>query len=366
MLKPVPEFQNKDEERAFWAVHDSAEYIDWESADPASLNLSATHLQAMETAVTAGTFQQITSILIARDGKLAYEGYFDGDANTLRNTRSVTKSITGMLVGIAIEQGLLIGVDAPILSFFPDKRPFRHPDPRKAQITIADLLTMSSLLECDDWNQFSRGNEERMYLIEDWVQFTLDLPIRGFPAWTTRPEETPYGRSFSYCTAGVVTLGALLERATGTAVHDFAQRHLLNPLGIHETAWQFTPSGTAMTGGGLGLHSRDLLKLGQLYLSGGRWQSQQIVSAEWVSESVRPHARIDDNTEYGYLWWLKSFPSGEQRHAAYYMTGTGGNRVHVFPALELVITITSENYHLREAHQLTDQLLGEFVLSCLS
>jgi len=140
----------------------------WSTASPQAGGLSAARLQAMAGAIQAGTFKQITSVLIARHGKLIYEAYFDGsDKTTLRNTRSVTKTLTGMLVGIAIDQGLLAGVDAPILSFFPDKQPVQHLDPRKEQIAVEDLLTMSSLLECDDWNQFSSGNEERMYLIEE-------------------------------------------------------------------------------------------------------------------------------------------------------------------------------------------------------
>jgi CubicO group peptidase (beta-lactamase class C family) len=361
MLKPI--LGSKQEEKADEGSKDLTGAVDWETADAETAHLSAARLQAMEAAIAAGTFQQISSILIARHGMLAYERYFDGDANSLRNTRSVTKTITGMLVGIAIEQGFLSGVEMPILSFFPDKRPLHHPDPRKEQITIEDFLTMSSLLECSDWNAFSRGNEERMYLIEDWVQFTLDLPIRGFPAWDTKPEESPYGRSFSYCTAGVVTLGALLERATGTAVPDFARQHLFAPLEIAEVAWQFSPLDLAMTGGSLSLRSRDLLKLGQLYLNGGRWNGRQIVSMEWVRQSVLPHVRIDDETEYGYLWWLKSFPSGDQQYVAYYMSGMGGNKVLVFPTLHLVVVITSTNYRVREAHQLADRLLGEFVLA---
>jgi CubicO group peptidase (beta-lactamase class C family) len=339
---------------------------DWEGASLEEAGLSKAQLQTMETATRSGAFKNITSILIARHGRLVYEAYFDDSAAAgLRNTRSATKTITGMLIGIAIDQQKLIGVNAPILPFFPDKQPGQNPDPRKAAITVEDLLTMSSLLECDDWNSFSRGNEERMYLIEDWVQFTLDLPIKGFPTWTSKPAESPYGRSFSYCTAGVVTLGAVLEGATGRSISDFAYEHLFAPLNIQQIGWQFTPLGLAMTGGGLALCSRDLLKLGQLYLNGGVWNSTRVISEQWVRTSTQAHVQIDDETEYGYLWWLKMFHSGSHSYRAYFMTGMGGNKVSVFPEVEMVVVVTSTNYALRNAHQLTDQLFSEHILAAI-
>lgn len=338
----------------------------WDTATVGSVNLSAARLQAMEDAIGSDEFKKITSILIARNGKLVYEKYFDrSDMSTLRDTRSATKTVTSMLIGIALDKGLLSGVDVPIISFFPDKQSVKNPDPRKEKITIEDFLTMSSLLECDDWNQFSRGNEERMYLIEDYVQFTLDLPIKGFPAWTTKPEDSPYGRSFSYCTAGVATLGSVLERATKMSVPEFTAINLFALLGIRNAQWQFTPTGLAMTGGGLRLQSRDLLKLAQLYVDNGVWNGKRVISESWVRTSTKPHVRIDDETEYGYLWWLKSFTAGEKEFAAFYMSGNGGNKIVAFPQLKMAVVITSINYNTRGMHEQTDRLLSGYILESI-
>ena len=206
----------------------------------------AASFDAVTGEIKAGNFKQITSVLVARHGKVLYEQYFDGEwAQGLRNTRSVTKTVGGMLVGAAVERKLLT-VDAPIMPFFKDKMPVAHPDPRKDRITVEDLLTMSSIVECDDFNEFSRGHEERMYLIEDWSRFYLDLPVRGFPEWTPPPDKQPYGRAFSYCTAGTALIAPLLERATGRSVQDFADEVLFKPLGIEPVKWQLQPSGTAM------------------------------------------------------------------------------------------------------------------------
>jgi len=337
----------------------------WVTITPDSAGMSAVTLQGMEQAIRSGEFKKITSVLIARHGKLIYENYFEGDAQSTRNTRSATKTVTSMLVGIAIDKQELHGVDTPILSFFKDKQPVQNPDPRKDKITVEDFLTMSSLLECDDWNDFSRGNEERMYLIEDWVQFTLDLPIRGFSSATRKPQDSPYRRSFSYCTAAATTLSGLLARATGFPTEEFARRNLFDPLGIKQADWVFSPLGLAMTGGGLGLRSRDLLKLGQLYLDGGVWHGQRIVSDGWVKASVQPHVRIDDQTEYGYFWWLKGFKSGTKTFSAYYMSGNGGNKVAVFPELSVVVVLTSTNYSTPGMHQQTDRLLTDYILASL-
>ena len=338
----------------------------WEKTSPSEARLSEAKLQAMSAAIRSDQFKKIGSILIARHGKLVYEDYVDGDATTLRDTRSATKSITDALVGIAIQEGKLSGVDAKVLTLLPDHaRRIQNPDPRKAAITIEDLLTMSSPLECNDWNDASRGNEERMYLIEDWAQFILDLPIRGQMRVGEQIEQPPYGRSFSYCTGGVFVLSEILEKTTGMRTDRFAQQKLFTPLGITNAQWVYSPLNVPQTGGGLRLSSRDLLKLGQLYLDGGRWQGHQIISDEWVRNSTRPYAQIDEVTNYGCLWWLKSFKSGDRSYPAFFMSGNGGNKVVVIPQLELVTVITSTNYGTRGMHEQTEKLLTDYILAAI-
>jgi CubicO group peptidase (beta-lactamase class C family) len=338
----------------------------WPIASGAESGLSDARLHSLDAAIRSGEFKKIGSVLIARHGKLAYEGYFEGDAATLRDTRSATKSITDVLIGIAIDEHKLSGMDAKVLALLPERaRRMQNPDPRKATITVEDFLTMSSPLECDDWNDASRGNEERMYVVEDWAQFILDLPIRGRMRVGEQAEAPPYGRFFSYCTGGVFTLSEVLERATGERTDRYAGEKLFRPLGIANVEWVFSPMNIPQTGGGLRLTSRDLLKIAQLYLNGGQWQGKRIVSETWVRDSTRPHARIDETTEYGYLWWLKSFKSGEKSYPAFFMSGNGGNKVVVIPALDMSVVITSTNYATRGMHEQTEKILTDYVLAAI-
>jgi CubicO group peptidase (beta-lactamase class C family) len=279
----------------------------------------------------------ITSVAVSRRGELVSEHYAEGDASTLRDTRSCTKTVAGMLTGIAIERGLVPGVETPLLQLLGRE----DADPRKRAIRVRDLLTMSSCLDCDDWDAASPGNEELMYPQDDWVGFALGLPVR---------QET----GFSYCTAGVVLLGVALERAVGEPLPEFARRELFTPLGIEAAEWKHTPRGQVSTAGGLLLSTRSLLSLGELYLRGG----DAVVPRAWVDESLEPHARIDEATEYGFLWWLRRYAG----RPCFFMSGMGGNRVHVFPDLDLVAVITTSNFRHPDAQRLSDRLLEEQIL----
>src|SRR5882672_2515873 len=237
----------------------------WPTASVESAGIASKPLRDLEAAVRAGEFKKIGSVLMARHGKLVYEAYFDGDSNSLRDTRSATKSITDVLIGIAIGEKKLSGVDARVLQLLPEHGPkMQNPDPRKDKITVEDFLTMSSALECDDWNDASRGNEERMYLVEDWAQFILDLPVRGRMHLGEQIDPPPYGRYFSYCTGGVFTLSEVIQKATGVRTDHYADEKLFGPLGITDAKWVYSPMNVPQTGGGLRLTSRDLLKIAQL------------------------------------------------------------------------------------------------------
>jgi CubicO group peptidase (beta-lactamase class C family) len=261
------------------------------------------------------------------------EEYFDGDADTLRNTRSCTKTVAGILLGIAIERDIVPGVETPLADLLGEPAP---------PVTLRDLLTMSSCLDCNDWDEDSPGNEELMYPQKDWLGFVLGLPLRG-------------ERTFSYCTAGVVALGIGLERAVGEPLSAFARRELFGPLGIDRAEWQHTPQGQTSTAGGLLLTSRELLALGELY----RRHGGGIVSPDWVAESLTPHARINEDVEYGYLWYLKEY-AGER---AFFMAGMGGNCVHVFPDSDRVAVVTATNFQRRDAPALTERLIVEQILA---
>jgi CubicO group peptidase (beta-lactamase class C family) len=332
-----------------------------------SFSLSAVDRKNITEHIESGIYGTVTSMLILHEGEPVYEFYAEGiGASTLHNTRSVTKTVTGMTVGHAVDSDLL-DVDEPVLRFFGELMPLDNPDPRKDAITTEDLLTMSGPLECDDWNSFSRGNEERMYIVEDWPSFFWDLPIRGYPDWAPRTRSAPYERAFSYCTAGVQMLGEIVERASGTRFADYVTEHLFGPLGIETYRWAVNGEGQEHFGGGLELRTRDLARFGELQRNGGLHEGRRLLSRAWSEASVRPHTRVPDSPdEYGYLWWLPSYEVGGTAFRGAAMSGNGGNRVLVLGDFGITAVITKTDFNSPGMHATTDALIATEIVQRLS
>lgn len=336
----------------------------------AQLDFSNTALQTapllkqMDTQIKEGTYEQITSVLIAQHGKLVFEQYYQNqDQESLHNTRSATKTLATLLTGMAIDHGYIQSETDPIFVYLTHKLPVQNPDPRKESITIEDLMTMSSILECDDGNYFSRGNEERMYIIEDWTQFFLDLPIKSYP-FGPKPEESPYGRVFSYCSAGSATVADIVESAIPGKLDVFAKTHLFDPLGFGNYTLHYSPMNILNTAGGSEYRSRDLLRLIQLCLNHGQWNGKQLISSEWIDKATSPKVQARENVKYGYLFWLNPFGK-DQQYDAYYMSGNGGNKLVAIPELDLTVVITATNYGNRKMHQYTDELMNAYIVPAM-
>ncbi len=338
----------------------------WEVADAHAMHWDLSRFAVLEGKLADGSYKGITSVVVVQNGRLVYENYFNGGRlDQLNDIRSASKSVTALLVGAAIDRGLIANAQARVYDFFPDKQPVQHPDRRKQAITLEDLLTMSSLWECNDENEFSSGNEERMYVSEDWLQFALDLPIKGFAPWMDKPKDSPYGRAFSYCTAGAFVAGAIVERAARKPLADFAAETLEHPLGITQVHWNSSPLGIGMGGGGTRYRSRDLAKFGELALDGGRWQGKQVISKAWIQAMLTAHAQARDDADYGYFWWRFRFAVKGVEQPVWAMSGNGGNYVFVMPAQKLVAVVTSTAYNQRYAHPQSQEIFRDYVLKAL-
>ncbi|MEL7118470.1 MAG: serine hydrolase [Bacteroidota bacterium] len=321
-------------------------------------------LKEMDETIKKGKYERIKSVLIAKNGKLIFENYYNGaNEDTKQNTRSVTKTMATLLTGIAIKKNYIGSEKDKLFKYLEHRKPVQNPDKRKENIILEDLLTMSSCLECNDFNMFSRGHEEKMYIIEDWTRFFLDLPIRSYP-FEPKPEDQPYGRAFAYCSAGAACMAEVVQTAVGMDLDQFAKQNLFQPLGIEDYKLHYNPEGILNTAGGSEYKSRDFLKLIQMCLNGGKWNGQEIIEASWLKKATTPKASYDDETNYGYFFWLKSFGK-DKKYPAYYMSGNGGQKVLAIPELNVVAVITTTNYGNRNAHNYTDEIMNEFIVPAM-
>ncbi len=266
----------------------------------------------------------IDSVLVVRNGYLVLDAYIHPFRPSATHTiRSCTKSIISALGGIAIEAGYIEGVNQPVLDFFPD-RAVANLDGNKQAITLEHLLTMTSGLNCRDSYLYRWRGLRQMAASEDWVQFVLDLPMAEEP-----------GTRFEYCNGVSFLLSAIIQETTGMSALDFAEEHLLDPLGISTVSWPSNPQGITIGYSELHMLPRDMAKIGYLYLKGGLWDGEQVVPSAWIAASTRKHVPATLQDGYGYQWWIDS--SG-----IYMALGYGGQFIFVVPELNMVVVFTSD------------------------
>ena len=292
-------------------------------------------IQRFLLSIPANKNHNLHSLLLVKDDHLILEHYFeDNHATTQHDLRSVTKSITSLLLGIAVDKDFIKSIDDPILKYLPAYKILKNDDPEKQNITIRHLITMSSGLECNDWDKKSKGQEDKMYKKKDWVKFILDLPM------STNPGDTSL-----YCTGGVVVLGEIISYASGQNLDAFAHTNLFEPLGISNYKWSYIKKSDKVDSGGhLYMTPRDMAKIGQLILNKGVWKNKRIVSAGWIDESTRIHTHIS-HVNYGFLWWRIPFSMGQYKIESICATGNGGQYIIIVPELNLVSVFTGGNYN---------------------
>jgi CubicO group peptidase (beta-lactamase class C family) len=322
----------------------------WETSSLSDVNLDTNLIKELFERIGDGGYKNIHSVLLVKRGKLVAEEYFSGKnsagqfqmftRDTLNEMKSATKSVNSILVGIAIDQHLIRGVDEKISSFFPEYSDI-FTNKQKDAIRLKDLLSMTAGLSWDEWTYpytDPRNDAAMMASKADFFRYVLERPVATTP-----------GKKFVYNSGISLMLGEIIYKASGLRADKFAEHYLFSALGITNYYWQKAPNGVVNTLGGLWLQSRDMAKIGQLFLNGGRWNGKQIVSEKWVKESTKqqvgagqlPSWFLADG--YGYQWWLGSFHVRDKTFESYSARGQGGQFIIVFPSLQMVAVFTGWN-----------------------
>lgn len=289
----------------------------WRTASPASQGMSGSLLD--EAGDFADGFPTMRSLLVVRNGYLVYERYYRGYGRDDRPVlRSVTKSIASLVYGIAFDRGDLPGLDQPVADVFPQF--FPPGDSTRRLLTVRHLLTMTSGL--------SSADADPDTLAVNWVQAFIQAPLL-----------TPPGSAFRYDGAIPHILSGILTESVQQTLAAYADQHLFGPLGISGVTWDAAPEGYTSGYSGIALRPRDLARLGQLFVDGGIWEGNQIVSSGWLEASGRNQAPGGSaSAGYGYLWWI----SGETGYPGFFGAGYGGQYLYVLPAQRVVVVITGD------------------------
>jgi CubicO group peptidase (beta-lactamase class C family) len=335
------------------------------------MRVNAAVLDSLDREITAGRYGNVDRLLVIRGGRAIYDRRYPrdydriyGDSSRtpnplvahdpggpynyfnpwwhpfyrrgdLHSLQSVTKTVTSVVIGAAMLRGDFPSLDTPVLAFF-DTTKVKAIDARKRRMTIRHLLTMTGGF---DWNENLPYIDPANTAIQleasyDWVQYTIDRPMMEEP-----------GTRFNYNSGETVLLAHIFRKATGLDVEEYAARHLFAPLGITRWFWKRTPAGVVDTEGGLYLEAADLARIWYLFLQGGSWDGQRVVSADWVRASTTPSIRVGPSPNaagYGYKWWLYRDPTDPTR-TVWAGSGFGGQLPYAFPGLDLVVVFNGWN-----------------------
>jgi CubicO group peptidase (beta-lactamase class C family) len=330
----------------------------WNIGSLADHRIDPSRIMDLSSRIDLGDFDHVHSLLIARGGELVFDAYYrDHTQDSLHTLQSVTKSFASTLIGIAVDQDLL-NLDATLPTLLPSRSREIALDPRKSQIRLRDLLSMRSGLQWDEWgcdyHDITCNSNRQMNDSEDWVGFVLEQPVVEAP-----------GTRFVYNSGASILLSAILLEATGQDPAGFAEQYLFGPLQIDDYRWYrntLHPDKLPHFGGGLRLKTRDLAKLGQLYLNGGRWQGHQVVSSDWIESATTAREQVSLFDYYGFQWWTRAM-DGRLGHQpspddVWFGWGYGGQHVFAVPSLDLVVVVNSWNSNgSTTAFEILDELL---------
>lgn len=310
--------------------------------------LNKSLLTQMTNKIIDGTYPNVHSVLIIKDGKLVFEEYFyEYNRNKLHELRSATKSVVSALTGIAIEKGFIKSKNETVLPYFPEYK-LNNVSDAKRKITIENLLANASGLDCDITDPKSEGNETVMSNSDDWVKFTLDLPMIDSAGGKGR-----------YCSGNPITLGRIIEKATRQPLPEFAKQTLFKDLGIYDFKWNFKPDkSSSETFCEVFLNSRDMAKFGLLYLHKGKWNGKQVISTNWINESLSKHSEVQ-GVNYGYLWWLKYLDADGVRYNGKAAQGNGGQKIYIWEEQNMVTVITGGNFNTQSP---SDEIIRKYIL----
>jgi len=309
----------------------------WETNNINSLQIDTSLIHNFFSQIATAK-HKLHSVLLIKNKQLIIEEYYD--QNTIdkpHDLRSTTKSIRSILMGIAIDNGFVENINDPISKYLDKPAPTKNLDQRKDEITIKHLLTMSSGWDCNDMDKKSKGQEDKVYKKNDWLQYTLNLPLINDP-----------GSVSNYCTMGTVLIAEIISRASNMTIDQFAEKYLFQPLHIKNIHWGHTSNKEVIPAAKrLYMTPRDMAKIGQLILNNGYWEGQQIVSKKWIEESTTPKTKIS-NLDYGYLWWNIPFKKDDDLIPSKTATGNGGQYIMIIPEMEMVAVFTGGAYNSEE------------------